>query len=285
MELTIFGGKGFVGSEYVRKYGGVVNEREDYEVHSKDVLYFISTVHNYNVFDEPHLDIDTNLNVLITVLESWRKQQEKSKCAIDKGCFNFISSWFCYGFQKNPHNVREDAICDPRGFYSITKYCAEQLLRSYCQTYKLNYQILRLGNVIGPGDKKASAKKNAIQYMVNKIARNEDIEIYGDGTSYRDYIHVSDCAYAIHLVAKSYWVNEITNISNGKSWPLLRVLEFARAELNSTSKFKFIEPKEFHKQVQVESFYMNTDWLKQLGYCPTYVGEDLFRSLLEDACK
>ena len=45
--------------------------------------------------------------------------------------FNFISSWFVYG-KNNEIPFREDySQCNPTGFYSITKYCAEQLFKLY----------------------------------------------------------------------------------------------------------------------------------------------------------
>lgn len=285
MGLTILGGKGFVGSRYVDTYydpaiGNVVsvNARHDYKVYSKDVLYFISTVDNYNVHTDPYLDIDTNLTTLVDVLERWRKYQEHAGC--DDGVFNFISSWFVYGDQEKPLGVKEDADCRPKGFYSITKRCAEQLLISYCETYGLKYRILRLGNVIGPGDPKVSAKKNALQYMVNLLAENKDVQVYGDGMFFRDYIHVQDCAEAIELVLTKGKTNEIYNVGNGLSWPFLLILKYAKQVLWSASKITFIEPKEFHKKVQIPTFYMDVTKLKELGYSPIYTGVDLYRTLI-----
>jgi len=281
MELTVMGGRGFVGGHYAKLYPRcIVNDREDYETHSADVLYLISTVHNYHVFDRPLLDIETNLSTLVRVLENWRHFQGKGG---PSGVFNFVSSWFVYGRQADPHGVREDAVCDPRGFYSITKRCAEQLLASYCEAYGLRYRILRLGSVIGPGDRKASAKKNAVQHMVNLLARGEPVEIYGDGCSYRDFIHVDDCAAAINRVVLQGAVNEIYNIGNGRSWTLKEVILYAATKLRSSSRISFIEPKDFHKKVQVASFYMDSGKLRGLGYSPRFIGSRLFDGLLEDA--
>ena len=150
MSLTIFGGTGFVGKHYVHEYyyhavGNIVsiNARNDHEVYSEDVLYLISTVTNYNVFEDVHVDINTNLTVFMDVLENWKKYQERTH---KKGVFNFISSWSVYGNHKELP-VSETAACDPRGFYIITKRCAEQLLIDYCLTFGLDYRILRLSNV------------------------------------------------------------------------------------------------------------------------------------------
>jgi nucleoside-diphosphate-sugar epimerase len=282
MSLTILGGNGFVGTAYKNAYYNPaisniinINNRDDFTVYSRDVLYLISTVHNYNVFTKPTLDIETNLLVLMRVLENWRRRPDAKD-----GVFNFVSSWFVYGEQVEPHNVSEAAYCDPKGFYSITKRCAEQLLISYCATYGLKYRILRLANVIGPGDKKVSAQKNALQYMTNRLEANHNLEVYGDGHFQRDYIHVDDCARAIELVMAKGKTNEIYNIGNGKTWDFITILKYLKMRLDSSSEIHHIQPKEFHVKVQIPSFYMNTDKLKALGYTPEYTHAKLFDTLL-----
>jgi nucleoside-diphosphate-sugar epimerase len=281
--LTILGGRGFVGSEFVHHFyhhaiGNItaLNARDDYSVRSKDVLYFISTIHNYNVFEDTSLDISTNLLTLMKVLDNWRARPDSKD-----GVFNFISSWFVYGDTPMPHAVKEDALCNPKGFYSITKHCAEQLLRSYCDTFGLHYRILRLGNVVGPGDKKVCAKKNALQYMLDRLKAGEPVEVYGDGQQFRDYIHVSDVARAIDIVLAKGNVDEVYNIGNGRhAWTLSEILSYAACTLHSKSSITSIEPKAFHTRVQVRSFYMNVQKLLALGFVPEYTGEKLFRALL-----
>ena len=228
------------------------------------------------MFDKPFLDIDTNLTTLVKVLESWRKRPDSKE-----GVFNFISSWLVYGNQDNPNGVPETAPCNPKGFYSITKRCAEQLLVSYCDTYGLKYRIIRLSNVIGPGDTKVSAQKNGLQYMVNNLARGENVEIYGNGEFYRDFTHVSDCAKAIDLVVCKGEVNSVYNVGNGKTWCFKDIIHYAHRQLQSKSQIKHVVPKQFQKQVVVQTFYMNTDKLKTLGYEPKYSGEKLFSSICE----
>jgi len=278
--LTVMGGKGFVGGQYVKDYydaaiGNIasVNSKYDLKSYSPDVLYFISTVHNYNVFTNPTLDINTNLLTLMSALENWRLRG-------DCGVFNFISSWFVYGDTPNPFGAKETDYCNPKGFYSITKRCAEQLVISYCDTFGLKYRILRLGNVVGPGNDKVSAQKNALQYMINLLKNNEEVQVYGTGLTFRDYIHVEDCSRAIELVITKGDVNGVYNVGNGQTWPLLHILKFAKEQLHSKSQITFVEPKVFHTKVQVESFFMDVEKLRHLGYEPWYVGESLYRRLL-----
>ncbi len=175
-------GAGFVGGRYAKLAKDViVNDRTDYEIKSNEVLYFISTIDNYNVFTNPYIDIETNLTTLIKTLES---------CKDKDVTFNFISSWFVYGNVDLP--AKESAYCDPKGFYSITKRTAEQLLISYCETFNIKYRILRLANVLGESDHKVSKKKNALQYMINELKAGNTVSLYDGGEAYRDYIYVDD---------------------------------------------------------------------------------------------
>ena len=276
MELTILGGRGFIGTHYRSLFPyRVSNGRDDYHVVTKDVLYFISTVHNYNVFTQPHLDIGTNLSTLIDVLESWRAHPDSKN-----GVFNFVSSWFVYGQQDQPHGVPETAECHPKGFYSITKRCAEQLLMSYCETYGLKYRILRLGNVVGPGDLKVSAQKNALQHIIGQMKRHEVVQIYGDGKFFRDYIYVTDCVKAINLAITKGAENAIYNIGNGKPWLFYDIIVYLHERMKSMSEVVHITPKEFHRAVQVWSCYLDNTKIQALGYVPEYTGAKLYDALI-----
>jgi nucleoside-diphosphate-sugar epimerase len=271
--VNVFGGYGFVGSEYCNvSKGWIKNYRDNYQVRSANCVYFISTVDNYNVHVDSLLDINTNLVVLVKVLDEYRKYVKETG---ENGCFNFISSWFVYGqdsgFGEGARGIPETDSCDPKGFYSITKRCAEQLLMSYCETFGLNYRILRLANVLGKEDKKVSAKKNALQYLLAEIASNRPVDLYDSGYFYRDYIDVRDCARAIDLVVQQGEINSIYNIGNGKPIIFRDIVRYARDAMDSASELRTIEQKEFHKKVQSSrSFFMDNTKLRELGYRPEY---------------
>jgi nucleoside-diphosphate-sugar epimerase len=253
-------GKGFIGSRYAEQYSCTVNDRNDLTPKESDILYMISTVDNYHVKTNPYIDIDTNLTTLIKVLENWRH-------TYSGGVFNFVSSWFVYGDTDLP--AREDSYCNPKGFYSITKRAAEQLLVSYCETHGLKYRILRFANVLGPGDTKAGPKKNAVTYMVNQMKQGLPVNLYDGGEFIRDYIHVDDLCAAVNLVLTSGKVNEIYNIGNGQGTKFKDIIDHV-VQLGSTSQINNIEQAEFHKIVQVKSMFMDTTKLKDLGYNPKY---------------
>lgn len=264
--VNVFGGKGQIGSYYCSKNPNtLINDKYDLVPkldNATDILYFISTVDNYHIKTNPYIDIETNLITLIKVLENFRHLNRENVV------FNFVSSWFVYGDTELP--AKETSYCNPKGFYSITKRTAEQLLISYCETYKLNYRILRLANVVGNHDKNFSTKKNALTFLLNELKNHRPINLYDHGDFYRDFIHVSDVISAINLVMEKGRPNGIFNIGNGEIISFKKIIDFAVEYYNSRSQIANIEQPEFHKTVQVKSMYLDNSKIKALGYEPKF---------------
>jgi len=223
------------------------------------------------VFDNPQLDIDTNLKVLIETLEACRDKPVT---------FNFVSSWFVYGGVDLP--AKESAHCSPRGFYSITKKAAEDLLVSYCRTFKIKYRIFRLANIIGPGDK-FSKKKNALQFIAKKLTQNLPIDLYDGGGFIRDYLYVEDACRAMKLAMEKAPAGEIINIGSGLPQQFKSVIDKLVAITGSISELKSIPPPEFHEIVQVRDMWLDTSKLKSMGFEQSWSIDKSLESLLRDS--
>lgn len=276
MTLITLMGKGYIGLEFYRQFyfETLINDRFDYLPATNKALITISTTDNYNVYEHPHLDIDTNLSVFITILENMRKAHGSDSD------ITFLSSWFCYGAQETTP-VKEAAYCNPKGFYSITKRCAEQLLESYCNTFGMKYRILRLCNVIGGNDKKAGKKKNALQYMINELCAGRDIDLY-DTPIYRDYLDVKDVIKAIR-VAMSSPSGEIINIGSGKGHLIQDLIKYAHAEIQGTGQISRIETPEFHKSVQTDKMILDNTKITKMGFVPKYSVYDTIDEIIANA--
>jgi len=254
-------GVGLIGKQYHNLYPCILNERENFIPQTNNILYTISTLHNFHIFTDTHIDIDTNLNLLITTLDNARNKFG------NEFTFNFLSSWSVYGDVPLP--VTEDSICKPKGFYSITKKTAEDLLITYCTTFKIKYRILRLANVLSAADTKISNQKNTLQYLINKLKNNESVDLYDKGEFYRDYIDVVDVAHALDIVIKRSNLNEIYNISNAKALLYKDLINYVAHKIESKSIINLIEPSSFYKTIQVKSMAIDNTKLASLGYAPT----------------
>ena len=255
-KISVYGGTGFIGGTFCEMFPEevVLVPRNNREPETNEVLYFISTTTNQSVFSNLHIDIDTNLSIFVDVLE---------KCKNKDITFNFISSIFVYG--NDILNAKETDCCNPRGFYSITKRCAEQLLVSYCETFGIKYRILRISNVYGL-DKTVSSGKNVLGYMIGLLKENKDINLYGGGKFLKDYMFVDDVCRAIRVVLEKGNQNEIYNIASGTSILFVDIIQRAKDMIQSKSSLISISfPKE-QEYLQIKNMSLNIDKLNGLGF-------------------
>lgn len=272
--ISVYGSTGYIGSRFYMQHLGYTCKvpRVTRESPTRNILYFISTIHNYNIYSNPHLDIETNLSVLIETLEANRKKYGSDFV------FNFVSSWFVYG-KTNEYPAKETSQCNPTGFYSITKRAAEQLLISYCQTFGIKYRILRLCNVISECAS-FSKQKNALQQMIYQLAVGQKVKLYDGGSNVRDFMHVNDVCTALKVVLDKGQTNEIYNIGSGEPRRIGELIRIARETMSlPESKIESIEAPEFHKTVQIKNMYLDNSKIKNLGFVKKYKIEDVVRDI------
>lgn len=270
-KISVYGSSGFIGSRFCEMYEPKVTkiERDSYSHKSHNILYFISTIDNYNVYNDLHIDIFTNLEILMRVLDNLKNNHNNTTI------FNFISSWFVYGQTTESPFYEDQTQCNPTGFYSITKHCAEKLLISFCKTYDIKYRIFRLANVIGENDKKISKRKNALQFLIKEITLDKDIELYNGGNIFRDYIYIDDVCRAINFCVNHAPHNEIINIGSGTSFLFRDLIEKAIEYSKSKSNIVEINATEFHNIVQIKDCYLNVDKLLSYGFRPLHNNIDI----------
>ena len=256
--LSVFGGTGFIGGKFCQLYPDKVTlvPRDGRNSPTKDVLYFISTTTNQSVFKDLHVDIDTNLTLLMDVL---------SNCRDKDITFNFVSSCFVYG--NDVLDAKETDCCNPTGFYSITKRSAEQLLISYCKTFDIKYRIFRIGNVYGL-DPTITPGKNVLGYMIGLLKQHKDIKLFDDGDYKKDYMFVEDICRAIKFLIKKSETNQIYNVATGSSMTFKDILLTASDIVSSRSEFIPVPfPKE-QEYLQVKNMTLNVDKLSSMGFLP-----------------
>lgn len=268
-KISVYGATGFIGTVFCDMFPNKVVKicRDERKPKSKNILYLISTVSNYNIFENLHLDVNTNLTILLEVLEY---------CKDNDIVFNYVSTGFVYG--PDILYAKEEDPCDPRGFYSITKRTAEQLLISFCNTFDVKYRIMRIANVYGQ-DKTVSSKKNVLGFLVNLMKQNKPITLYDDGMQLRDYMHVSDVCRALELVINKGELNQIYNIASGTALNFREIIETVKNNLNSNSELLSTETPKFNQIAQAKNFALNSDKLKSLGFVQKVSLKDGLKSI------
>jgi len=226
-----------------------------------DVIYHCaSTVDNYNVLTDPYIDIKTNLNGTIHLLELCKKLKKKPK-------FIYLSTFFVYGnaYEKTHIPVDEETKTDPLAIYPATKLCAENIIKLYSRLYDIPYIICRLTNVYGEHESFTNKKKGALNYLIMKAVKNEEIAVYKDGNYYRDYIYTDDVVSALLFLEKKV-ENDLFLVGFGSSVRFKEIIKAVIMLSKSKSLIKKIDPPGCNKIVGTTDFIADTTKLNKLGW-------------------
>lgn len=137
----------------------------------------------------------------------------------------YASSNAALGEQAPPLN--EEMPPRPISPYGAGKLFGEALSRAYFHSFGLKSASFRLANVYGPY---SEYKSSVVIKFIKRIKQGKLIEIYGDGTQTRDFIHVEDVCRSIHLLIhfpccrKNIW-GEVFQIATGKETSILDLAE------------------------------------------------------------
>jgi UDP-glucuronate 4-epimerase len=134
--------------------------------------------------------------------------------------FVFASSSSVYGISPHVPWSESDALM-PISPYASTKLSGEYLGHVYSHLYGIRFMSLRFFTVYGPRQRPDLA--------IHKFARNvlsgAPIQMFGDGSTRRDYTHVSDIVKGIYA-AMSYTATpfEIINLGNNRTVELRELI-------------------------------------------------------------
>lgn len=100
-------------------------------------------------------------------------------------------------YGENPDLFQSEHSCErPISPYGISKLAMESCFAYYSKLYNFDYFIARPGNPYGEGQLPNSSQ-GVIAAFLDRIKNNQPIEIWGDGSATKDYLHVEDLAKGI----------------------------------------------------------------------------------------
>lgn len=92
---------------------------------------------------------------------------------------------------------------NPTSIYGATKLAQEHILASWCRSFGVNYTILRLQNVYGPGQSLNNPYTGIVPLFAKVARAGKSIPLYEDGEMRRDFVFIDDVATAIRLAFDS----------------------------------------------------------------------------------
>ena len=169
--------------------------------------------------DAPAETVDVNVAATAALLERARR--------LDVGQIVFASTNAVVGTGGEPGGlIRETSVLRPLTPYGASKAAAEMLISGYASGYQMHASTLRFTNVYGPG-MLAAGKDSVVARLMRAAAGDRGIDVYGDGTSVRDYIYVGDVVRAIRAGLTGHAEGVIV-IGSGKSVSVLDLVALAR---------------------------------------------------------
>jgi UDP-glucose 4-epimerase len=153
----------------------------------------------------------------------------------------FASSAAVYG-DPTAVPIAESQPKSPSSPYGVEKLSADQYVRLYADLYELETVALRYFNVYGPGGI-TTDYSGVIDAFLTRARNGTELEIHGDGTQTRDFVHVSDVVRANLLAAVTDSVGEAYNVGTGESVTINRLAELIVDATDSASAIAHTPPR------------------------------------------
>jgi UDP-glucose 4-epimerase len=186
------------------------------------VFHLASTTLPHSSNLDPGFDVSSNLLGALHVLEAVRRAGGARLVVVSSG-------GTVYGVpQQVP--IPEDHPTEPTCSYGITKLAIEKYVALYRQLHGVQGVVLRVANPYGERQR-LDAPQGVVPVFLGKALRGEPLEIWGDGSTVRDFLHISDVVRA--LLAAWLQPSEplVFNVGSGTGLSLSALVELLAVEL------------------------------------------------------
>ncbi len=177
---------------------------------------------------DPDVDLKDTFLVTHHVLKYMRKR--------GWGRLHFSSTSAVYG-DHGDVLLSEETFCEPISNYGAMKLASEAAIRAATESYLECANVFRFPNVVG-----VPATHGVILDFIHKLGRTpEDLEVLGNGTQRKVYLHVSDLVAAmLHIVDNStggWSVHNIGPLDDGVS--VREIAEITRDTVSPGARLHF----------------------------------------------
>jgi len=239
-----------------------------------DVVYHLAANPEVRVsVTEPEIHFKENVVATFNVLEACRLASVP--------LLVFTSSSTVYGDAKVFPTPEDYTPLEPISVYGASKLASENMIITYSMLYGIKAVILRLANIVGPNQ-----THGVIVDFINKLRRNpQELEILGDGTQKKSYLHINDLLKAFDIVVefmegKSRKSYDIFNVGN-EDWITVREIADIVVEEMGLRNVKYIfKPgtKDGRGWIgDVKFMLLDIRKLKSIGWKPELSSSDAIR--------
>lgn len=137
----------------------------------------------------------------------------------------FVSSGGAVYGANAPVPTPEDAATFPLSSHGITKLMIEKYLALFGAQDDLDFVVLRPSNPYGPGQTFRKGQ-GLIPAVLQRVARGQAVQVFGDGGAERDYIYIDDVLRGIEAAILRPEARQQTfNIGSGRGTSVTALLD------------------------------------------------------------
>ncbi len=234
----------------------------NYLVRDREVIFNLAgQVSHIDSMRDPATDLAINCASQLTLLEACRRHNPAVKVV-------YASTRQIYG-RPERLPVDETHLVRPTDINGINKAAGEQYHLVYNNVFQIRACSLRLTNVYGPRQLIRHNRQGFIGWFIRLALDNEEIQIFGDGSQLRDFVHVDDAADAFLRAGATDAVNgEALNV--GGAGPVAhKDLVALLLEVAGSGRCRFVDWPAEKKKIDIGSFYADSSrFMTATGWRP-----------------
>ncbi|HEY0277008.1 MAG TPA: NAD-dependent epimerase/dehydratase family protein [Solirubrobacterales bacterium] len=171
--------------------------------------------------------------------------------------------------------VDEDDPTEPISAYGRLHLECEHLIARAMRETGLGARVLRCSTVYGE-HQRPDRGQGAVVTFLHRIESEQPIDLYGGGSTIRDYIYVGDVARAVVDTAAIAGGPSVLNVGSGQGTSLLELLRLAEAEVGHRARV-VEHPK---RNFEIHQIVLDTTRLRELiKFEPTPIEAGIARTL------
>jgi UDP-glucose 4-epimerase len=234
-------------------------------VRDREIIFNLAgQVSHIDSMRDPSTDLEINCRSQITLLEACRRHNPSAKVV-------YASTRQIYG-RPDRLPVDEDHLVRPTDINGINKAAGEQYHLVYNNVFGVRACSLRLTNVYGPRQLIKHNRQGFIGWFIRLALDDQEIQIFGDGSQIRDFVHVDDAARAFLLAGASEGINGQALNVGGSEHLTHRELVATLLRIAGTGRVRYVEWPDDKKRIDIGSFYSDsarfqaaTGWTPQVS--------------------
>lgn len=201
--------------------------------------------------EEPIVDLEVNCESHLSLLNTIREINPECRVVYSGSRSQYGKALYLPVDEEHPFNA-----VDINGVHMAT---VELYHRLYHRIYNIRSCCLRLTNVFGPHHQMMHSKQGFLHWFIRLALDGGEINVFGDGEQYRDFVYVDDAVRAILLAgANPDCYGDAFNVGTGKP---ISVAECARLVAEKAGgSYRLIPFPRDYLDVEVGDFYL--DWQK-----------------------